>query len=339
MKKLFSIATEEDNTLTEVADSDEQLKIEDDKNTLNGLVEESTELTEDNNALQDIQAADPEKAKEIAIEYFLNKLTPNKTISLENIDARVKNVLSIAQENILYRLGHSLKRIFESNGKLQKETQQLLSTSKTANVKEGVIKEPGWGRVYSVNDSIDAINGSIVISKLDSYFALMTNSNFLKLVKEIADVYDKIAIAVSKSSFTSNSVEAEKLHAIVSEVNTLSNKFDKFNRPNFNNKNDPDFVCLTKPELNKVLNLTLSILKDKEFERTFDELNKSCWEAYAKIENHSSVRLAGDYADDIRKGKMLLEILQPAANEIYDLYSVTNKLCYANIQYVKKSLD
>jgi hypothetical protein len=37
MKKLFNIAFEEDAAPMEIADADEQLKIDDDKNTINGF--------------------------------------------------------------------------------------------------------------------------------------------------------------------------------------------------------------------------------------------------------------------------------------------------------------
>jgi hypothetical protein len=222
---------------------------------------------------------------------------------------------------------------------LQKETQQLLSTSKTLTAKEGIIKEPGWGRVYSISDHTGTINGKIVVDKLNNYFSLITNSSFLKLVEEISDAYDKISTSVGKSNLISDDTETTKLNKLVSEVNKLSEKFNKFVKPNFNNKTDSDFDCLTKQEIDKVLNLTSDILKNKQFEKVFNELNKSAWEAYSKISDNSAVRLSGGYADDIRKANMLMEILQSAVNEIYDLYAVTNKLCYANIQYVKRSIQ
>lgn len=285
----------------------------------------------------------PEKAAEIAIEHFMNVLGLDKNIAMESIgnetstfNTRITNVLVVAQEGVLDRFVSTIDKALTSEAALLGRTTSAAKNIEVKGAKEGVIKNPGWGRIFTVPGK-NSLSASNVQSTVAEYQRALNSSSLVKLVDQTIKIIKDVVYETNKSVFIADDDATARIEELTSEGEALIKSFDKIANLSNSKKNDNSYEPISADDAQKLMASVKALLLDKVAEGKFKELRKAIMALSMGTYVTSQSRVAGILAADIRKANVFISKINPTMQALADILSAKNKVCYSAIKYVEAS--
>jgi hypothetical protein len=312
----------------------DMLEIETSGNELTNEVAEQSQAEKVGEVLTQMEE-NPEQAVEIAKEHLRSVIGLSKNISHESAMVVLDKSLNVAQEGMMARFGHTLKRIFTSNEKMLKQIPEVLEAIKTNGSKTDDIKEPGWGRVFTTGSN-STISASEALSVAKDYKSFCGGST-VKLINKCADLLDKASRQTSKSILIANDEAVREIDNLTKMSEELKADIDKVTSKMVTNKRDISFKPLSAKDAEKLLDISKEIITDSAFKKANAELRASMVLFNNTAFDNSQIRLLGAYAKDFRALQRLCYEINKSISIIFELETNLAKLTYGSMQYVKAS--
>ena len=302
-------------------------------------VEDSIDEAEQTQETLSKMEENPEEAVEIAKEHLMTRIGFANKVSLEKFNEVCDNSLTIAQEGLLQRFGHTLKLAVTSRAKMLSQTQEVLKKLKENGAKEGTIDEPGWGRVFTVNNS-KHVKASEAIALVAKYQKLADDAGIIKAAKDGARILSDIGAALEKSTIIAKKSAVDEIHALYKQCQALAEENDKLSQHSQRIKYDVSFEPLQPADAEKIISNVEKMLDNNASRKAITDLYETVGEYNSTLISEHYQRLSSFFgfpADDIKAAKACIVELNKIFSNLAGIESDMNKLCYGAIQYVKAS--
>jgi len=286
----------------------------------------------------------PKKRATVANEDFKSDSSRlNATVlaleEMKDFSKRLDKGLTIAQEGMLARFGNTLKLLFTSSDKIQRLLTENVQEITAKGAKEGIIKEPGWGRSFS-QLGIKELSGADVLAYVGKVEKLVTSSAFIDLIESYTDICRKLEKEVSRSWFIAKDNAVQAIADINSEADKVIESADKlYISDALTAKNDPSFKPLTVQEAKKLADAAKSITGDRRLNQALYKLEDAIHDVNVELYNNINLRLAQGLAADIRAAHRVLNKINPTLITVIKITSNSERLAFASARYIKSSTN
>lgn len=337
-KSLFQAAMEDINQV-EATGSDEisaDLAIVDqDMNEAVALQDQADQAEQNVEVIQQIEKAPTVEEKlEIAQEHLYSMIGLEKGIAFESHTERFDNALVIAQEGIFGRIGHTFKRVFTSLDRLERNIGDLKNQIPETMEGNGLIKDPGWGRVFNASNK-RTLDGNDVLKSVKDIVSVVESAQFSKILKTATESINTVQKEFSKGNFFADKGAVQNIYE---HLDTLRSDLNKLGRPaEFRQKGyDPDFKCANKQQAKKIIDEASGVFTAK-FNKELDQYNRACLDFNFDFD-FANNRVLGNFAADKRAIREVLKLLNEYILVLNTHYTALAKCIYGVQEYIKQSI-
>lgn len=281
------------------------------------------------------------KDKILALESNSVKVALSDTkTALEDMKAfskRLDKALVVSQEGMLSRLGNSFKLAFTNRDKIHDSILLNMNAIKTHGSKEGVIKEPGWGRSFAIQGK-RLVSGAEVVGIVKNYTSIVTSSQMKKLLNEYTDLLEKITKEVSKSLLVAKDEATKNIYDLAKQSESLRVKVDKIiNSSKKTAGNDPSFTPLKEAEAQKLTDMVNNMFTDSELRTAIKRCDAAIGHTNNELYYSSLNRVAGTDSADIRAARGVINKTNDVISDISYILSRMDRVAFACSNYIKAS--
>ena len=257
---------------------------------------------------------------------------------LASFNKRLSGGLNIAQEGIGSRFLNTMKLAFTSKEKIHTKLNDAAKAIAEHGNKAEVIKEPGWGRSFAISGK-STLTGADVISYVTKYQKAMSSPELNGIFEEYVKLLNKLSTSVSKSSFIAKDEATKEIIALIDKLEAFNSKTTEFNAKHDlkTAENDPSYEPLDVASAKKLADVAVKLFDDNRFTSMLSEVQGAVNLVNTTIFNESGLRLAGQYAADIKATMRFVEQLNPIMDEIGTAVYERNRSCFAVANYIKAS--
>lgn len=287
--------------------------------------------------------------------YVLNQIGLNtNSVSLEGyttninkVGQKINTAITLAQEGMFARAVDNIKDMFVTSNSVIATTHKLLEKAKEKGCTDGVIKQPGWGRVFSFNKN--KVSTKEVINEFVKNKNARNSPELLEILKKIKEL-TLISSRLSNMRDVNDKDEEDILKVLTSVKELVKKAKTHLNIEISKGKTDPDFepldvkgVEIIAEYITTIFNKTTPISKlineiyeDGRYARADDEIEIDI----GTRDNPQRVNLTVYDDTSVRK---LAKVVHSNTDALYwCLWKITShskNISYAGMRYIKQSIN
>ncbi len=241
----------------------------------------------------------------------------------------------IAQEGMLDRIKLKLSLMFTSSKKLRKELEQVSAEFDKRGPKKEVIVDPAFARILNAQGK-DKILPADVLKLTSDIFKISNENLTIKTMRELTDMLGKINLSLNRSTFIAKAEEVEKLRDFENKMQDIHTGIvDKLE---FDiDKEKADAQPLSVSDKNKLKESVIDLLEISDFEKADKQLAEAIIKYEEIYDSNLLTRFAGDYADDMKAAKSIMELTIAIYGHIHKIMGLRYEIAHACVKYIKAS--